>query len=485
MQKSLQALAHWVPSEDIGEQSVRAQFIDPLLEHLGYDTHKDYEVWRDGDEAARFRLKATPVEGGAKKVRGYNPDYVPTVRKKAFWVIDAKRPNIEESERFVVQVLQYAVHPEVQARFGVLIDGRTIKVYDVRRAWFDLAANIYEPIFQLPVNELEEGFSELKSYLGNEQVRERLVDMIVHDYEKLCLVSLDETFPDAVLHRLRSKNAGLVQSIRRNKARVFLEHYEEGQARWKTWLAKADNAELLAACVMQDQPRWLNPGEELARRVDKGTITFEQVQSNLGAGATSLFVQHQYLLFCATLVRTSPTTYQSAIDEIVRLLRGPLAPINECEATLIRLIRKLRIVGLTPDVRAKIMAAQRALPERQRAADIGSVNDLFGPRESIAMMNAFPLIVRLGTFLGDVHEGLRRLEDDVDAAYKEARQRIPSGERMVDSLDAYGYWEPNLRWNLLNAVLGDREETLAMLPEPLRRWLGDTNTQIRTWLSVE
>src|SRR5919202_6911922 len=79
--------------EGKGESFVEARFLTPLLECLGYDKHKDYEVIRHGDEGSSFKLKYPPVEKGAKSVKHYNPDYMPTIRKKVFWIIEAKSPK--------------------------------------------------------------------------------------------------------------------------------------------------------------------------------------------------------------------------------------------------------------------------------------------------------------------------------------------------------------------------------------------------------
>lgn len=65
-----------------GESFVEQRFLTPLLECLGYENHKDYEVHRHGDAEISFKLNYPPVETGAKKVKHYNPDYVPTIRKK-------------------------------------------------------------------------------------------------------------------------------------------------------------------------------------------------------------------------------------------------------------------------------------------------------------------------------------------------------------------------------------------------------------------
>ena len=54
--------------ESKGEPFVESNFLTPLLECLGYETHKDYEVRRHGDAGTSFKLRYPPVERGAQRV---------------------------------------------------------------------------------------------------------------------------------------------------------------------------------------------------------------------------------------------------------------------------------------------------------------------------------------------------------------------------------------------------------------------------------
>jgi hypothetical protein len=91
-QQTLQALSK-LEFTDKGESFVEQRFVTPLLECLGYETHKDYEVIHHGDDGSAFKLRHPPVEMGALRDRTYIPDYVPTIRKKMFWIIEAKSPK--------------------------------------------------------------------------------------------------------------------------------------------------------------------------------------------------------------------------------------------------------------------------------------------------------------------------------------------------------------------------------------------------------
>ncbi len=108
-------------------------YITPLLELLGYEAHKDYEVIRHGDDGSSFKLKYPPVEKGAAREKSYNPDYIPTIRKKAFWIIEAKSPKTVGypfGYEYLVQGLQYCIHPEIQAKYLLVSNGVASAVYD-------------------------------------------------------------------------------------------------------------------------------------------------------------------------------------------------------------------------------------------------------------------------------------------------------------------------------------------------------------------
>jgi len=485
MQKTLRDLANWKPAKGIGEQTVRSQFIDPLLWYLGYDAHEDYQVWRDGDQKARFRLNAPPVHGGAQKVQTYNPDYVPTVRKTTFWVMDAKRPGKKDQKKHVVQVLQYAVHPEIQARYGVLIDGLSIRVYDVRRAWFEFGSDIYTPILEIPIQELECEFEGLRKLLGNEQIRDHLVDVLADDYRKLCEVSLDEHFPDIVLQRLIGQKPSAVRTIQRNKALVYIDHLNSQSTDLKNWLASASTAELVEACGFPDLPIGLNPGEELARRVMIGTLTFNEVGESTGCETSSLFVQHQYILCCAALVRDT-VAGQDVVDELLRLLRGPLSKINEHEAALIRLIRKVRVLAVSDAFRDAIATSQFQLPERQRAMGLISTNSILGPSENLAFHQAFRIASELGVDADAIYSQWVETEKELDASYRAKLAALPNDEKPSFGMDTYGWYEPRIRWNLLYSTFGSKiPPTLkTTLPQPLLDWFirGGPGSPLLDWM---
>lgn len=132
------------------EAFVESRFLTPLLTCLGYEMHDDCEVLRHGDDGASFKLSYPPVERGAIRVTRYNPDYVPTIRKKMFWIVEAKSPKDVEHPfdiKFLVQGLQYCIHPEIQAQYLLVSNGLVSSLFDAHGEVF-LGKDIYEPILE-------------------------------------------------------------------------------------------------------------------------------------------------------------------------------------------------------------------------------------------------------------------------------------------------------------------------------------------------
>ena len=122
-----------------GESFVESKFLTPLLEYLGYETQRDYEVIRHGDDGSSFKLNYPPVETGAKRVKHYNPDFIPTIRKKMFWVIEAKSPTDVPHPfdvKYIVQGLQYCIHPEIQAQYLLVSNDLVSCLFDAHGAVF-------------------------------------------------------------------------------------------------------------------------------------------------------------------------------------------------------------------------------------------------------------------------------------------------------------------------------------------------------------
>ncbi len=188
-----------------GEAFVESRFLTPLLECLGYEQHKDYEVIRHGDDGSAFKLK------GAQRVKHYNPDYAPTIRKKMFWIIEAKSPKdvaYPFEDKYLVQGLQYCIHPEIQAKYLLVTNGLHSAVYDAHGSVF-FEKEIYVPILEFRSSELRRRWQEIFQLLSVETLRARIEGDLKAMYDKLCLSSLDKDYPRRLLQLMSRPKAGM------------------------------------------------------------------------------------------------------------------------------------------------------------------------------------------------------------------------------------------------------------------------------------
>lgn len=461
-----------------GEQTVREKLITPLLEHLGYDLDKDYEVLRDGDKGANFKLKLPAVKGGGKVSASFKPDYVPTVRKKVFWVMDAKRPSPKVDDNFIAQVLQYAVHPEIQARYAVLINGVDILVYDVKAEFFDLQRSVYMPILSIAVTDLASRFIEVKELLGNEEIRERLVAELESDFTKLSMVSLDEEFPKRVVYRLQQKVPELQRHIRQQSLSVWAAHRDRETKQFVKVLQEASLYELVEMCKLPLGPRFLNPSEELARRVLDGMLSASDVLLPFSKEPLNTYSQCNYLILLAVLLeKIDLVEGQSITERICGLVSGPLPLINELECVIIRVFYKFRVLKVNPILRQEVQQMLLLLNEKQRAAKVVSVEG-FARQADYAVMDNVMRYVRTipeEKLMVEISR-YEELEGRIDSDYQEERGSLPKDEVYAGGgLGAYGTWEPRLRRNLLNEYLNDSQKEL--LPDGLRKWLADNSME--------
>jgi len=211
-----------------GETFVEDKFVTPLLSYLGYDVHKDYEVRRHGDDDMSFKLQYPPVDKGSKKVKSYNPDYMPTIRKKCFWVLEAKSAkgvSYPFEKNSIVQGLQYCIHPEIRAKYLVLTNGLHTCVYDsFSRIYGD--GDIYEPILEFSHSEISSKWSEIFQLLSVAKVKEFIEDDILSMFEKILTSSLDNSYPQQLLEKFTKLSESSVNIINGNVSKLRSEYFK-------------------------------------------------------------------------------------------------------------------------------------------------------------------------------------------------------------------------------------------------------------------
>jgi hypothetical protein len=242
---------------DKGEAFVESRFLTPLLTCLGYETHRDYEVIRHGDDGSAFRLHYPPVEKGALRVKHYNPDYVPTIRKKMFWIIEAKSPKdvaYPFELKYLVQGLQYCIHPEIQAKYLLVTNGAHSAVYDAHGAVF-FEKEIYEPIFEFRSSQLVSRWDDIFHLLSVERLRARIETDLKAMYDKLCLSSLDTTYPQRLHIQICSSAGANARQIEKHVNKLFVDSMDRDLKIWREHMEQADAAHVFR---LMDLP--LRPG---------------------------------------------------------------------------------------------------------------------------------------------------------------------------------------------------------------------------------
>ncbi|MBD1924241.1 type I restriction enzyme HsdR N-terminal domain-containing protein [Microcoleus sp. FACHB-831] len=193
---------------DWNENDVREEFIQPLLKLLGYRKNTDYDINRE----EKHQLHKPFLMVGRKRI---DIDYALLVRKKQFWIIEAKPSSPRQiEEKSIFQAHLYALHPEVNARYFAVINGWNIVVYDSRN--IDEA---YQPILNISSTELPQKFLMLNKILGAKNLLPMLKQRVLDDIRDILSVEVMEErlqeFSLAVDSILESARP-VVQENRRN-----------------------------------------------------------------------------------------------------------------------------------------------------------------------------------------------------------------------------------------------------------------------------
>ncbi len=165
---------------DMNETDIREEFITPLLDVLGYSHNKIDKILREKS----LSLKNKYHKIGRTKII---IDYIPKFRLKKFWIIEAKRGNDDFSdEDAFLQAHFYAIHPEIQAKYIVLINGKEIRIYDSYEA-----ENIGDVLLKCDSDNCREHFDKIYELLSADTFLKNYYLGIIKDIKKALEVELD------------------------------------------------------------------------------------------------------------------------------------------------------------------------------------------------------------------------------------------------------------------------------------------------------
>jgi hypothetical protein len=430
---------------DKGEEFVESTFLTPLLECLGYDKHKDYEVIRHGDDGSSFKLSYPPVEKGAQKVKHYNPDYVPTIRKKMFWIIEAKSPkdvNYPFEIKYLVQDLQYCIHPEIQAQYMLISNGVVSSLFDAHGAVF-LEKDMYEPIMEFRSSELRKKWPEIYELLGVEKLRTRIEVNMKAAYDKLCLSSLDKDYPRILLSRIGASSRENAQFIAKRVNQMFVERMNEDRDAWRQAMETLDPAQIFA---LMDDPIPFGPSTHAHYFVEKSIAQGEPLHEILNRltrdfDRQSIFRKEQtFLAVCLLYLRGEDVTITVEAKAFLDKYKDADLPLlNQVECGLLRLTRKSNVLHAYPRLRDQVAQTLQSAPELIRFVHPPSALSLTYAAEielhhrSFAMLKQLP-DAELEKLLGMILP----VEAAIDEEFKAARKNLPDSERQVLGFEIYG-----------------------------------------------
>lgn len=298
------------------ENDIREDFIAPLLKFLGYAKDTVNSIIRE----QYCTLNEAYHRIGRDKIK---IDYIPTVKLKKFWIIEAKpgTSKVMTLDDFL-QAHLYAIHPEIQAKFIVLTNGYEIRVYDAHTSegW-------ETPILLCEQRTCEQTFAQLYALLSAKTMLLSLRTHILSTIKESLQVEIDERVVDSLQ---KSFNTMILKSrsiVKKNALNYQREVFHSAREEERKEIEQCDLSTLLR---FMNHPGNAMPiyGREICRRclavapseqqiiVDKLAVTYR-------GRPHSIFRVH-------------------CVDVLTRLILANVhIPQTECEQTLIDKLEEL------------------------------------------------------------------------------------------------------------------------------------------------
>lgn len=190
-QAELERIAALSGLDSWSEADVREEIITPVLRIMGYAKKNMFSITREKPlRIMEQRLFA---------------DYTVTLWEEDFWVIEAKKPNATKG-RFkysqLLQAVQYAAHPAVNAALVVLCDGHAIEIYDREES-------LEAPVLRVERENLLRDFDKVRAFLGPLQSwffqKRRVMRLLDKVFDKESQLGRLEEFRTLIDRRLRAK----------------------------------------------------------------------------------------------------------------------------------------------------------------------------------------------------------------------------------------------------------------------------------------
>ena len=239
------------------EMDIREEFVAPLLGVLGYSKGTINDVIREH----ALKLSEPYHRIGRQRV---SIDYVPTVRMKQFWIIEAK-PGSPRRMDFgdLLQAHLYAIHPEVQARFLVVTNGWEIRMYDA------LSVQSWDDVSLICTKEnCETTFEELTQALGARNMQDYIRQRTVQALRDALAVEIDERRITSLDQELRAVVQEGRRTVRSNARAFQRAAWRAAEEEEKSKLKESSLEQLLVAMEIPTQANMVAASEYYRRVID-------------------------------------------------------------------------------------------------------------------------------------------------------------------------------------------------------------------------
>lgn len=193
---------------DYNESDVREEYIVPLLSLLGYRKGLDFSVSREES----FSLNPMFINVGSTRIR---LDYLFSVRKKYFWLIDAKSgKNDEIRKEDIDQAYFYSQHSEIDSIYFAVCNGWFFNLYERNQE------DSLKPTLSIKSSDIVSDFLKLDSYIGSTQILPTLKINLLKKIEKIMSSEVDiyrlEEFQKEVGYTLNNVRPHVLENFRNN-----------------------------------------------------------------------------------------------------------------------------------------------------------------------------------------------------------------------------------------------------------------------------
>ena len=200
------------------ESDVREDYIKPLLNCLGYEKNTAYDINREDQHLLNNQFLMV----GRQKIQ---IDYKLVIRKKSFWLIEAKsaeNKNINIEEIFQAQL--YAIHPEVKAFYFIVTNGWELQLFKS-----DTIDEMYNPILKFNNSELQSNFNKLNDIVGSKNIISHLKKDVLNNITKIFSTELNVDKLNIFSNEVRKTLDSLKPVINENIKIVRKEKEQEHQ----------------------------------------------------------------------------------------------------------------------------------------------------------------------------------------------------------------------------------------------------------------